>query len=243
MKIVRVLACGLALGLMASAPAAAQDSRVSLSFNMAGGVPVLGDVHGGGAGLVLDLPTTVEARDYNDIYGTSLDWNLGVGFMASEMGEVRVQLFRSTGDATDVQVGDVATLPLFAQFDDYKALGVDVGWRQYFGQANGAVQPYAGGSMGIMRFDEINATFRVPAASVTLSDVAMYEASTELTFALSGGVLVRLNRNIGFTGGVDLRWHGDLNPIDGLAGTGLEPINDESRRWSLPISAGVLFRF
>lgn len=43
--------------------------------------------------------------------------------------------------------------------------------------------------------------------------------------------------------GIDLRWHGDLNPIDGLGGTGLESLNDETRRWSAPVTAGVVLRF
>jgi hypothetical protein len=42
---------------------------------------------------------------------------------------------------------------------------------------------------------------------------------------------------------VDFRWYGDLTPVDGLAGTGLESINDESRRWSMPLTVGAVFRF
>jgi hypothetical protein len=36
---------------------------------------------------------------------------------------------------------------------------------------------------------------------------------------------------------------GDANDLDGLAGTGLESINDESRRWSMPITGGITVRF
>ena len=43
-------------------------------------------------------------------------------------------------------------------------------------------------------------------------------------------------------GGVEL-WQGDANDLDGLAGTGLESINDESRRWSIPIIGGITVRF
>jgi uncharacterized protein (TIGR01777 family) len=34
-----------------------------------------------------------------------------------------------------------------------------------------------------------------------------------------------------------------LHDLDGLAGTGLESINDESRRWSMPITGGITVRF
>jgi hypothetical protein len=43
--------------------------------------------------------------------------------------------------------------------------------------------------------------------------------------------------------GVDFPWHGDATDNDGLAGTGLEGINDETRRWSLPVTGGVTVRF
>lgn len=35
----------------------------------------------------------------------------------------------------------------------------------------------------------------------------------------------------------DLGTQGEATDLDSLAGTGLESINDESRRWSMPITA------
>lgn len=230
-------ACALAL---ATVPAAAQDSRWSVSFDIGAAVSASGDVHDGGTGTVLTLPTTVGARTYDDVYGTQTHWSLAAGYRFAPMSELRFSLFRTSGDASELQVGDVATLPLFAEFDDYRVTGFDVGLRRYFGER---VQPYVGGSVGFARVDAIDGTFSVPAASVVLPDVAMTDDSTVLTFAVSGGVLVPVGRNFGVFGGVDLRWMGDLDPIDGLAGTGLEPINDETRRWFLPISGGVMIRF
>jgi hypothetical protein len=52
-----------------------------------------------------------------------------------------------------------------------------------------------------------------------------------------------MGSTFGIQAGVDFRWHGDLEPIDGLAGTGLEAINDETRRWSMPITVGAVIRF
>jgi hypothetical protein len=43
--------------------------------------------------------------------------------------------------------------------------------------------------------------------------------------------------------GVEFKWQGDANDLDGLAGTGLESINDENRRWSMPITGGITVRF
>jgi uncharacterized protein YbjT (DUF2867 family) len=44
-------------------------------------------------------------------------------------------------------------------------------------------------------------------------------------------------------GGVEIRWQGDAKDLDGLAGTGLESIDDGSRRWSMPITGGIAVRF
>ena len=249
MKIQRtfgILTVGTALGLMPATVSAQAPStpapRVSVSFDVGADIAVTGDVHGAGTGTVLNLPTTVEARSYGDIYGSPIDWALGVGLLTGPSGELRVRVSRTTGSADRVQVGDVATLPLFAQFDDYTATGVDVGYRQYYGGETG-MRPFAGASVGFLRVDAIEAEFTVPAASVTLSNVPMYDASTVATFSLSGGVQYLVTPNVGLQGGVDFRWHGNLSPVDGLAGTGLEPINDTSRRWSLPVTVGAVVRF
>jgi hypothetical protein len=44
-------------------------------------------------------------------------------------------------------------------------------------------------------------------------------------------------------GGIEFTWQGDATDLDGLAGTGLESIDDEGRRWSRPIIGGITVRF
>lgn len=143
--------------------------------------------------------------------------------------------------AERLQVGTVANLPLFAHFDDYKALGIDFGYRQYLSTSK--LRPFVGGSVGFTRIDAIASTFTVPAAGVTLPSVPMNGSSTVPSFALSGGAQMMLTDRIGVQGGVDLRWHGNLAQNEGLAGTGLERINDETGRWALPLTAGITYRF
>ena len=233
-----------AAAMMAVAvPAAAQSPRWSVAFNVGADVPLSGNVHDAGTGLVLNLPTTVEARDYKEIYGTPFTWSADVGFLATPSAEIRARVFRTRGEAETIQVGDVASLALLADFDPYTALGMDVGYRQYLAASTSPVRPFAGASLGFLRTDTINATFSVPAANVVLRDVGMYDSSTVMAFAVSAGALVPIGENFGIQGGVDFRWHGDLTPVDGLAGTGLEPINDESRRWTMPVTIGAVVRF
>jgi hypothetical protein len=220
---------------------AAAQTRFSVSFDLGAQVPVSGDVHGGGSGRVLGLATQVEPRSYGDVYGSGFYWAAGFGYQLGERGEFRVQGSYTNNPAERLQVGNVAGLPLFGLFDDYSAFGMDFGYRQYFG--GGTARPYVGGSVGFVRLAEIQSEFSVPAANVVLSDVNFYDESTVASFGAGGGVQVALSSRFAVQGGIEFKWHGDASDLDGLAGTGLEPINDESRRWSMPVTGGVTVRF
>jgi NAD(P)-dependent dehydrogenase (short-subunit alcohol dehydrogenase family) len=39
------------------------------------------------------------------------------------------------------------------------------------------------------------------------------------------------------------KWQGDTTNLDGLAGSGLESINNKSRRWSMAITGGITVKF
>jgi len=243
----RLAARTLAIGALAaftvlnSRPAAAQEGPWSVSFDLGAQLAASGDVHGGGTGRVLNLPTTVEAKSYGDVYGPGFFWAAGVGYKLTPNGEIRVQGGYTSNPADRLQVGNVANLALFAAFDDYKAFNMDFGYRQYLSQS--MLRPFVGASVGFTRVDTINSTFTVPAAGVTLTDVPMNASSTVPAFGLQGGAQIALNSRFAVQVGADLRWQGDLKQSEGLAGTGLERINDETRRWSLPITGGLTVRF
>jgi hypothetical protein len=78
---------------------------------------------------------------------------------------------------------------------------------------------------------------------VVLSNVNMYDTSVVPSVGAGGGVQINLSDRVAVQGGVEFRWQGDATDLDGLAGTGLESINDESRRWSIPITGGITVRF
>ena len=221
--------------------AGAQSNPWSVSFDLGAQAALSGDLHGGGAGRVLGLPTQVEARSYGDVYGTGFYWAAGLGYRIGQTGEVRVQGSYTGNPAERLQVGTVAGLPLFALFDDYKAFAMDFGYRQYFGTA--MARPYVGASGGFVRVDAIQSEFSVPAAGVVLPNVNMYDDSLVPSFGIGGGVQFNLSERFAVQGGVEFKWHGDLTDLDGLAGTGLESINDECARWSVPITGGVTVRF
>ena len=224
-----------------AADARAQSSPWSVSFDLGAQLPVSGDVHAAGSGQVLGLPTQVESRSYEDVYGSGFGWAAGIGYRLGETGEFRVQGSYTSNPAERLQVGSVAGLPLFALFDDYKAFGMDFGYRQYLRQRQGAALSRR--ERRLRRLEEVKSEFSVPAAGVVLSNVDFYGASVVPSFAAGGGMQVRLSDMVALQGGIEFKWQGDAEDNDGLAGTGLESINDESRRWSLPVTGGITFRF
>jgi hypothetical protein len=58
-----------------------------------------------------------------------------------------------------------------------------------------------------------------------------------------GGLQINLSERFAVYGSVEFEWQGDAEDLDGLAGTGLESINDESGRWFVPITGGITVRF
>ena len=226
---------------LSAGDARAQSNPWSLSLDLGTQVALSGDIHAGGSGSVLNFPTQVESRSYGDVYGNGFYWAAGVGYRVGAAGEIRVQGSYTANPAERLEVGTVATLPLFALFDDYKAFGMDFGYRQYLGTAT--ARPFVGVSGGFVRVDTIQGEFSVPAANVVLPNVDMYDSSLVPSFGVGGGVQINLSDRFALQGGVEFKWQGDANDLDGLAGTGLESINDESRRWSMPITGGITVRF
>ena len=228
--------------LLWSTPAHAQADRPwSVSFDAGAQVAVSGDAHGGANGTVLKLPTTVTAKSYGDVFGTGLVWAASVGYKVTPAGEVRVTGSYTANPAEQLQVGTVANLPLFAAFDDYKAFGMDFGYRQYL--TSGSFKPFVGGSVGFTLVSAIASTLTVPAAGVTLPDVPFYADSTVASFGINGGAQMNINEMLAFQAGVEPRWHGDLKENEGLAGTGLQTINDKTSRWAMPVTVGLTVRF
>ncbi len=235
----------VALGVMTvPTPASAQNvGPWSVSFDAGVQAALTGDAHGGARGTVLTLPTQVEAKSYGDVFGPGFTWKAGLGYALGGGGELRVGAAYTSNPADSLQVGNVAGLQLLAQFDDYKAFEMDFGYRQYLTGRDSTVRPFVGGSVGFVNVDRIRGTLSVPAAGVVLPDVPFYDSSTVAGFGFGGGVQVGLTDHFAVQGGVDFRWHGDLDQQEGLAGTGLESINDESRRWAMPVTAGITVRF
>lgn len=234
--------------LLTPVAAQAQDEGVKgkVSITLKGGLEtaVNGDLHEGGSGSVLGLPASVEARSWNDVYGAFgvVRFGGGVGYGVSDNVEVIGNLTYGRGSADLLQVGTVAGLALNAEFADYEDFTVEGGLRLHLAAAR-AFDPYVNIVGGIRLVSAIPSTFSVPAAGVTLADTPFYDDSTVGLFGGDFGIAFNLGRNVSLGGEVGLRWQGALQDIEGLAGTGLENLNDGGQRWSLPVSAVLNFRF
>lgn len=234
--------------MLVTAPAAAfaQDEGVqgrwNLTFTGGTALPTGGEFHEGGRGTVLGLPTSVDAKKTGDIFDPGIGWRVGVGYGVSGKIELFGDFAWKRADASELSVGTVATLDLRAAFGDYTSYGMDGGMRYHF-VPGARVAPYVSALAGFRRVETIAGTFSVPAAGVTLADTPFYDDSTVPVFGGDVGVLFALSPRVSLGMETGVRYHTDLSDIDGLAGTGLENLNDAGDRWSVPISALIRFGF
>jgi hypothetical protein len=226
----------------ASARPEGLEGRWSVSLQGGTDLELSGNVHGGGSGTVLGLPTSVEARSYGDVYDPGFRGQLAVGYGVGRAGEVFLRGSYYKMKSGTLQVGTVAGLALNADFAEYKEWGGELGYRYYF-RADKPFKPYVAAVGGLRLVSELPATFSVPAAGVVLSDVPFYDSSTVGVFGADLGFSFDLSENVALGFETGPRYQTGLSDLEGLAGTGLEPINDTGSRWSMPFLATVTFRF
>ena len=242
MKVVIVFVAALAAAPAVFAQDEGMRGRWSLTFGGGAAVPVGGEFHEGGTGTVLSLPTRVDAKSNGDVFDAALGWRAGVGYGVSRTVEVFGDFGWTRAQASELSVGNVASLDLRAAFADYTSYGFEAGMRLHF-TPDARFAPYVTALAGMRWVDAIPGTFSVPAAGVTLTNTPFFDDSVVPVFGGGAGVLFAASPrvSIGVEGGV--RYHTDLKGIDGLAGTGLENLNDAGDRWSVPITGVMRFRF
>jgi hypothetical protein len=216
--------------------------RWNVTFNGGASVPTGGTFHEGGRGTVLGLPTSVDAKKTGDVFDAAVGWQAGVGYGVSRNVELFGNFAWNRAEATELSVGNVASLDLRAAFDDYTSYGLDGGLRYHFAP-KARISPYVAGLAGFRRVEAIAGTFSVPAAGVTLRDTPFFDQSIVPLVGGDVGVLFGLTSIVSVGVETGLRYHGNLSDIEGLAGTGLENLNDAGSRWSMPISGVVRFGF
>ena len=107
-RITLVLPAAALMAALSAGEARAQSNPWSVSFDLGTQVALSGDLHAGGSGTVLNLPTQVEARSYDDIYGSGFGWAAAVSYRLGEAGEFRVRGNYTANPADEQQVLGVA---------------------------------------------------------------------------------------------------------------------------------------
>ena len=244
MNLHRTLLAAAAVTALVPAAARAEgiEGRWSLSLQGGTDLEVSGNVHEAGSGTVLALPTNVEAKSFSDVYDPSFRGQASIGYGIGPRSEVFLRGSYYKMSSSTLQVGTVAGLALNADFADYKEWGAELGYRYYF-QADQPFKPYLALAGGLRFLSELPSTFSVPAASVVLTDVPFYDKSTVGVFGADLGFSYDLNESVALGIEAGLRYQTGPSDVEGLAGTGLELINDTGSRWSVPVLASVTFRF
>ena len=254
----RCLRSALLLACLSPAAAFAQDGP-SFSFFAGRDLSVSGDVHEGAISPIADLgplnpalagvsaELRIQSRSYDDIYGKANSFGVEMSWPMAQ-GEVFGQLRSTRAGDGEVQVGGAyvpalsATLPVYGRFGSYDSVALEAGYRHYFG--SGKVRPYVAGRIGTTKVDGIDATFTIPDAGITLSDVPFFDGGWMLSGGADLGVAWAVGEKATLGLEVGVRHHGDISDDDSaLSGLGLASINDTGARTSYPLNLRFQMRF
>lgn len=224
-------------------PPPARDYRWSFDVGIGFDNSISGNINSGAIGTLNNQAVVFTKNTYENVYGTGFHLRFGGGYMPNEATEVRATFIYQSLGADLTRMGDVGVSNLYGQYDDYKTFGLEFGYRRYSSQRWGPVTPYAEGSLGIAFIDEIDVLLAAPQANVVQNATDFYDRTAAFTLSVNGGVLVPIADRVDLTVQVGLRYVTGLSQVDALVGTGLEAINDDSARWTIPFVIGIRTRF
>jgi hypothetical protein len=227
----------------ARAQAAKPDLPWSVEFGIGWDNGISGQINSSGIGELNNQVVVITNNSYEDVYGNGLHIRFGGGYLFRDDMEARVTFtFQSLDADFVVPMGDIGVSNLYGQYTGYQAWGIDVGLRRY-GDLTSRIRGYGEVTIGLAIIDETDVVLVAPGANLAGTATDLYDQTS--AFALGGnvGVLVQASERVGVFGQLGLRWVSGMSEIDDLAATGLDNINDKSARWTLPIIAGVRYRF
>jgi hypothetical protein len=240
----QVVGGGVIAVALAASPVAAQTATPPWSADVGFGFDnsISGNINSSGVGRINNQAVVVLKNSYENVYGTGLHFKFGGGYMVDDVSEVRVTFTFQSLDADLTPLGDIGSSKLYAQYADYQSFGLDVGLRRYV-DLSPKLRAYGEGTIGLAFVDETDVVLVAPTANLAGNATDFYDRTAAFTLGGNAGVLVQLADKVGVYGQVGLRYVSGMSSVDGLAGTGLETINDKSSRWTMPFIAGLRFRF
>jgi opacity protein-like surface antigen len=238
-----VLLIVLVVGFASAAQAQSEpDSRWSADVGLGWDNGISGNINSSAIGTLNGQTAAILKNKYEDVYGTGLHLRFGGGYLFRENSEARVTFTFQSLDADLVPMGDIGVANLYGQYDDYQSWGIDFGLRQYV-PITPLIRGYGEGSIGLAFIDETDVRFAAPQANFAGNATDFYDRSSAFTFAVNIGAMFQIVPRVEAFSQIGLRYVSGMSEVDGLIGTGLETINDDSARWSLPFMAGMRFRF
>jgi hypothetical protein len=230
------------LALASTAHAQTTDTKWSLDVAIGWDNSISGNINGSAIGSVNNQTVVVLTNQYEDVYGSGLHIRVGGGYMLNTNTEARANLSFQSADSELATLGDYGASPLYADYSDYKSTSLDVGLRRY-GRVNTNLRPYVEGTIGLGWIDDINADLVAPQANLVVDANNFYQSTTAFSWAVSAGLLYGISSRLGGFAQLGLRYTSGLADVDNFVGTGLDSINDNSARWTLPFLVGVRVGF
>ena len=232
----------LALASAAQAQPAVTDRRWSVDVGLGWDNGITGNINSGGIGTINDQAVVILPNPYEKVYGTGFQLRFGGGYLIDEVTEVRAMFTYQSLDANLTTMGDIGSSKLYAQYDPYRSFALDAGFRRYVDVAEN-VRVYGEATMGIGFISETDVTLVAPSANLVQHATDFYDRTAAFSFGGNIGLLLQASERVGVYGQIGMRWMSGMSAVDGLAGTGLESINDKSSRWTLPFVMGIRTRF
>ena len=238
-------AATIALILACSSVAYAQTSETKWSIDVAIGWDnsISGNINSSTIGNINNQTVVILTNQYEAVYGTGLHFRVGGGYMLNPNTEARVTLSVQALDSDLATLGDYGASPLYGDYSDYESTSLDFGLRRYGRTDNDNLRPYVEGSIGIGVINAIDVELAAPQANLTTDANNFYQQTTAFSWAVHGGLLWDISGRLGGFAQLGLRYVSGLADVDNIVGMGLDSINDDSSRWTLPFVIGVRVGF
>ncbi|MDQ5978264.1 MAG: hypothetical protein QG602_1238 [Verrucomicrobiota bacterium] len=196
------------------------------------------------------LPVEVDAKSFDDVYGNFNEIAFEATYAAGEKLSYTLGLGWLSSDEGNLRVGTVAgTLPLNARFSEYEDFQIYAALRYNF-RVTERWNPYVAFQLGYTQVDEITASFSVPGTpfiapyQAALTNAKFYDATNTWNYGLLIGVEYKFNDTASLSLETGYVGQGGLDDNDSVLGLlGLNALNDEGDLSYVPVRLGLNFRF
>lgn len=242
-RLVGAVSVALMLGLASAAQAQTNETKWSIDVGIGWDNSIAGNINSSTIGSINSQTVVILTNQYEEVYGTGLHFRVGGGYMLNPTTEARVTLAFQGLDSDLATLGDYGASPLYGDYTDYESTSLDFGLRRYGKKSDSSLRPYVEGSIGIGVINAIDLTIAAPQANLTSVANNFYQQTTSFTWGVSGGMLWDISSQLAGFAQLGLRYVSGLADVDNIVGTGLDSINDNSSRWTLPFVIGVRVGF